>query len=359
LGEAVFNSKTVFVVGAGASQEAGLPIGKELTSKIRSLLDLRIDLGSVKSGDYQIYETLKRKVQNEGDTWHGNNLIGSARHIGEAMQLATSIDTFLESFSHDRETMLLGKLGIAKAILNAERSSKFAPSRDRSKPFNIDGVTDTWYVSLAQQIFSGVSAQNVKAAFEPVSFIIFNYDRCLQVFLVRALQVYFRMTEGEAHSILRDVKFLHPYGSLGSILPSGTDHLPYGADSADLDRVAGRIVTFSETIRDATTLSAIRNEMAEAETAVFLGCAYHPQNVDVLQAPASIRQESRSARVLATTLGLSKSDTSLVRAAIANLIWDQPATGYIDRSIHTFDGRCYDFFGEYWRSMTAPVELAH
>jgi hypothetical protein len=52
----MFQSKTLFVVGAGASKEAGLPIGEELTDRIATLLKLHADYRSLKSGDDRIYD---------------------------------------------------------------------------------------------------------------------------------------------------------------------------------------------------------------------------------------------------------------------------------------------------------------
>jgi hypothetical protein len=352
----MFQSNTVFIVGAGASKEVGLPIGQELTTKIASLLNMHVEFESVKSGDPQIEEVLKRKVNEDPERWQGNRFIGSARHIGEAMQLATSIDTFLESFQHDKERVLLGKLGIAKAIIRAERASKLGPTSNDTKPFNINGVTNTWYVPLAQAIFSGISSKQVQSAFENVTFIVFNYDRCLQVFLMRALEVYFELKQSEAQNILRRAKFLHPYGSLGSIFDGMPNRVPFGAESVDLAAAAERIATFSETLTDTELLSGIATAMQNAETIVFLGFGYHRQNFEILHhQPISVGR--RAARVLGTTHGLSESDTSVVRSMISNLIWAQPPSGYIDTSIHTFGGTCYEFFGEFWRSLTAPVPL--
>ena len=50
---------TVFVLGAGASKEVGLPIGSELTEEIATLLDLRMDsMGQREAGDSAIYRAV-------------------------------------------------------------------------------------------------------------------------------------------------------------------------------------------------------------------------------------------------------------------------------------------------------------
>jgi hypothetical protein len=347
----MFKSQTVFVVGAGASEEVGLPIGKELTKSIANLVDLDVEFEGATKGDGQIYETLKRIVNENVDEWRGNNLLGSARHIAEAMEMAVSIDTFLESFAHDREHILVGKLGIAKAIITAERKSKLA-TREGYEPFNLRAVAGTWYVSLAQQLFSGVPAETPELAFENVSFIVFNYDRCLPVFLIHALQSYFQISDGRAQEIVRDVHLFHPYGSLGTIFP-GAGHVPYGAQQYDLRQLAMQINTLSESAREPELVDAIRAEIRKAETLVFLGFGFHDQNMELLRTPAPPTEEPLAKRVLATVRGLSESDTEIVKNLIADMLSGKPVGSSTPYSISTFDGKCAPFFGEYWRSLTA------
>lgn len=57
----MFKSKTVFIVGAGASCEAGLPSGDTLKERIAELLDIRFnDWGSDQiSGDRRIVKALR------------------------------------------------------------------------------------------------------------------------------------------------------------------------------------------------------------------------------------------------------------------------------------------------------------
>ena len=66
LGESrMLNSKITFVVGAGASNEVGLPTGRELTTKIAKMLDIKFsDFGEQHSGDKVICRAL-------GEHWCG------------------------------------------------------------------------------------------------------------------------------------------------------------------------------------------------------------------------------------------------------------------------------------------------
>lgn len=352
----MFKSKTLFILGAGASAEVNLPIGRKLTELISQKLNIHVDLGStVQSGDYQIYNTIRRAVNEEPEKWQGNQFLASARHISEAMNMALSIDTFIDSFAADPERVLLSKLGIAKSIYDEERDSKLATEKTHYSPtFNIRDICDTWFVSLAQLLFSGVPIQHIDDIFNDVAFVVFNYDRCLQVFLVKALETYFAVPSARATAIVRGATILHPYGSLGSVFDGTPDYLPFGGESCPLREVAERINTFTESIQDGETLARVRREVQIAETIVFLGFGFHQQNMDVLSEPAPKDAKiSQAKKVLATVCGLSKSDTEVVRDLIARTLIGRPLPTRGKFTLDTFNGRCSEFFGEYWRTLTS------
>jgi hypothetical protein len=352
----MFKSKTVFVIGAGASDEVDIPIGKELTGRISKLLNIEVDYRDLKSGDGAILETLRQVVQASPDEWPNETLLSSAQHLAEAMEIAPSIDTFLETFALDKERRLVGKLGIVQAILQAERGSKLAPTDDGTKPFRMSAVTATWYVSLAQLLFTGRAANDVGRVFENTGFVVFNYDRCLQVFLTRALQVYFRINGDQADEIVKAADIYHPYGSIGSVFP-GPDQVPYGTERADLAALADRIKLFTEAVEEGEEIGRIRKLIREAETIIFLGFAFHEQNMNVLSPSVGASEKTCAMRhVLATTYGVSDSDIKVIRQQIGYTMTGRPApTSQFSSSytIDTFTGKCALFFSEYWRSFTA------
>ena len=353
----MFRSKTVFVLGAGASKELDVPVGNELTNSISNLLNLQVTFEEVEKGDRAIYATLKAMVNNDPEgIWRNNTLIQSAHHISEAMELAPSIDTFLETFALDEERKLLGKLGIARAIMIAERGSKLHSANNRTEEFRMKKIIDTWYVSLAQLLFTGLAAGDVDQVFSNTTFVVFNYDRCLQVFLVRALAVYFQLTEDQAEKIVKKANILHPYGNLGSIFHGDRDRLPFGADTHELEAAAARIKLYTESLQENDDIVAVRTAIKEAETIVFLGFAFHEQNMHVLSPPGpKIEKQSAVRRVLATTYGVSDPDVQLIRAQIATTLRGRPQRERDDYTIDTFTGKCAPFFAEYWRSFTSAV----
>ena len=63
----MFRAKTVFVIGAGASVEVGLPMGSELLKQIVKLTDIKFEYYTHKSGDPAILEALKIILNENGE----------------------------------------------------------------------------------------------------------------------------------------------------------------------------------------------------------------------------------------------------------------------------------------------------
>jgi len=350
----VFKSRTVFVIGAGASQEVKFPVGQELANELGIRLKLQIDWGEVRKGDREIGAALQRLVADE-PRWKQNNFIGSARELSEAMEMAVSIDNFLEAHADDEELVLLGKLGIASVIIDKERHCPLAPRNEGREAFSLQLVAATWLVSLGQLLTLGVPVGRAEHVLDNVSFITFNYDRSLEVFLARALAVYYRMRPEEAAALVENAAILHPYGSLGAI-SGASPRLAFAPREGkyDLYEVSQRIRTFSENVDDQKFLSAVRTKIQDAEQVVFLGFGYHDQNMELITPTiAKADRTPRLRRVLATTCGLSKSDTEIVRGNIGRMMKNRPLGRNEEYTIETFDGECRKFFGEYWRTLIA------
>jgi len=114
----MFRSKTLFIVGAGASKEANFPIGTELTEKIAHSWDFEFDCGFLKKGNPQFLGYLQRSL---GDNHKVNEHIKSGRQFSEGLKLANSIDSYIYAHQHDPNVTLCGKMGIVYTILNEEK----------------------------------------------------------------------------------------------------------------------------------------------------------------------------------------------------------------------------------------------
>ena len=108
----MLKKNTVFVIGAGASKEFGLPVGTELAIAISDKLNIRFDDFQQKlvSGDLDLF----RNVSNSRDAGVTQQ---AAWLIRDGIILANSIDDFLDVHRHDEEVVRYGKAAIVKCIL--------------------------------------------------------------------------------------------------------------------------------------------------------------------------------------------------------------------------------------------------
>src|SRR6266446_5768785 len=91
----MFKSKTLFIVGAGASQEAGLPTGTQVKAAIAEKLGFELSSGSWVGGDPDIDEAIRRYASQANV--NANEIFRAAEHIRENMPLAPSIDHFIHT----------------------------------------------------------------------------------------------------------------------------------------------------------------------------------------------------------------------------------------------------------------------
>lgn len=307
-----------FVVGAGASSEYGLPVGDKLKKDIVAALRPRSPGGNVQ--DQELYYAMVNLAR--ADTDSPNNIqsyINAVDHISHSLVLSPSIDNFINSHQGDRRVEIVGKLGIAKCILDSERNSSLSLKLERNpdpyspqiKPrLNFNDFADTWMVALFMILNQDCRFQNLKANLSKIALVIFNYDRCVEQFLFEAIKSFYRVGEAEAKDALSTLHIYHPYGVIGSLPWQAGDHIPFGArsDSHVLERAAGNIKTFSESnaVNDSDTRE-IRGLIAGSKSLVFLGFGFIPLNMRLLQ-PASHHPNCKRNTVFATTYNVSQFD---------------------------------------------------
>lgn len=353
----MFKSKTVFVVGAGASCEAGLPSGGDLKSEIARVLDIRFDEwgDNLVSGDRKLVETLRRAARDAGDP-RGliNPYLQKAWRIRDVVPAAAiSIDNFLDAHRGDAAMELCGKLGIVKSILDAERKSKLKPREAGEPDFTLRDLTGTWYVGFLQMLTEGIRKPEVQNIFENVSIITFNYDRCIERFLAQSLADYYELQVAEAQELVAKLRIFHPYGQVG-LLPwqgsSGT--VPFGSERNDLLALTEEIKTFTEGLDDEHMLSEMHSAISEAEVVVFLGFAFHPLNMELL----TPGRETAAQRIYATTLGLSDSDEGVIEDDILRMLGKDELPLYEMQALKPEMAKmtCGDFFRYFFRSISAP-----
>jgi hypothetical protein len=357
----MFKSKTLLVVGAGASCEAGFPSGEELKANIAKILDIRFDdWGSrLVSGDHRMVDAFRQAAQEAGDLQGNiNPYLHKAWRIRDVVPAAAiSIDNFLDAHQGDTLMELCGKLGIVKSILDAERNSKFRAHREGDSTFKLNDLIGTWYVGFLQMLTEGITKDDIGRIFDNLSIITFNYDRCIEHFLCQGLTDYYDLNEAEAQELVSNLKIYHPYGKIGQLpWQSSTGTVPFGSDRANLVELSKQIKTFTEGLDDTQWRGAIHEVVGDAEVIVFLGFAFHPLNMELLSPGYSTAAQ----RIYATTLGLSDSDEAVIEDDIRRMLGLNDLAFFEDPRLKPDMAKlkCGEFFRHYFRSISAARNRA-
>jgi hypothetical protein len=306
-------SNTLFVVGAGASSEALLPMARQLADNVALKLNIQPSAGG--KGDPKILDVIQQYAHTHDEI---NVWLKAATLIRQGVVYSNSIDSFIDTHKNDENVQFLGKLAIAATILESERVSHLYVDETVIEPDfrNVDGVKQTWFVSLFRSLADGIRKSELDRIFEKVSFVVFNYDRCIEHFFYNALQKKYGISASEASDVMSTLKIYHPYGTIAPLKWQSSDSgIPYGFDTnrANLIAMANNIKTYSEQVKDTKLMENIHNEVQTANTLVFLGFSYHLENMKLL-APGI---DCDVKRVFGTAFNISGAD----RAEILRDIW--------------------------------------
>jgi hypothetical protein len=332
----MFNRETVFILGAGASAEFGLPTGLGLAQAIRKKMDVRFRHGfePVGNGDHDLYQALKDslpRVEKE-------QLLPALWRIRDGITLSNSIDDFLDRHQSDRLMQLAGKAAIASAILDAERDSSLMPE-EMGQRFKIEKTESTWLLKLIRMMGTGVVANRI---FDSVSFISFNYDRTLEQFLFQTVQDLYALDDEETASVMSQARIFHPYGSLGPI-SGASEIITFGGfrgHTPPYPKLTNEIFTYTEKIRDQQEIATIHEVMQRAHQLVFLGFGFHLQNMQLLK--ANMDQKP----VYATAYETSHSNQAEIKNRIVDLFADNRRIGVRD-STQLINGKAAALLDEY------------
>ena len=101
---------------------------------------------------------------------------------------------------------------------------------------------------------------------------------------------------------MKTVTIIHPYGSIGSI-----ERVPFGVSEhnpTNYVSLASEIKTYTEQVEDKTALVQMQNCVDSAECIVFLGFAYHEQNMDLLRPDKPLARKE----IYGIAFGMSEAD---------------------------------------------------
>lgn len=348
----------MIVVGAGASKEYGLPTGAELAEKIALVSDIRFDeFGTrLSAGDHQIVSTLRFLVESrENGSRDINPYLHAAWRIRDNMGLAPSIDNFIDTHRNDELLVEFGKIAICHSIQMAESGSSLRVDGTQRNPMlNARAVKGTWLEQLFKLLVAQRNYDDFLVALSQITFVSFNYDRCIHQFFYFACSSYFNLDPEGQQRLLSSLKILYPYGTIGPFAAGGLNtnfgQVNYQGQLIDASR---QIRTFTEG-SESNLLSQIRTEIDAAEIVMFLGFGFLQLNMDLLFQ----NQRFRPIRVIGTGKGLSKDSISEVELELSDIFVHEPdgGAGLIDMDdperIKILNCTCGELFFEFQRYLT-------
>jgi hypothetical protein len=311
----MFSQPIVFVVGAGASAEFGMPTGSEMKSRIAKVLNFNRGANGLLIGDRAVFDML-------GARFGAREL---EKHLNAATELAIrieefeSIDEALHWFSARPEIVALGKIAIVLEILRSEGRSKL------SNPANPELIretnySDTWLPSFLSMVVGSLTREQARQAFRNVTIVNFNYDRIIEHFLFSRLQTNFGLNANEAIEAISSLKMIRPYGSVGRLPWQKGAVVPFGAridlDHEKLFELSNNVRTYTEQDRAAELEQKIRSAIDSSRIVVFLGFGFHQQNMTLLRATNGVDWR----RVLATVLGIDHENYETLKLQIATTV---------------------------------------
>ncbi len=285
--------RTLFVTGAGASAEFGLPVGAQLAERLRIRL-----LGEIDAAFSPTESILGLAMQSGLDGKYGD----AARDLCGGLITARSVDRLMHSRSDRPLVAEIGKCGISLLLGEAERQSSLGQivnySNWHSVQESLTRCNSTWLASLFSYLHEGVRPCDSASIFQNCSFVTFNYDRCIQRYLYMAFTHILNLTSDESEALVSSIPIHHVYGSLGSI-SENRDGVPFGPEPYFARNSISKIRTFTEGTDDGT-LEVIRQCVADADLIVCLGFSFDDLNMRALFGGAL----SPDQRMFATTLNL-------------------------------------------------------
>jgi hypothetical protein len=194
---------------------------------------------------------------------------------------AESIDDLLHFWRDEKATLDVGKLAIAQAIAESEQGTTMATAGRDQFLNSVSQLKQSWLgQAVTRLIKPDIPRRRIQEVLAGISFIIFNYDRCVERFLVGEIQSLGYLSEQEANSILDGIPIVHPHGSLGPIHGPDT-FLRYGS-TEDVWLFAKKIRTYTEEEKDQDSLVRMEDLLRGAGRVVMLGFGYHPANIQLL-----------------------------------------------------------------------------
>lgn len=341
----MLQKKTVLVLGAGSSVEFHLPAGDGLASSIAKKTHFWFDdWGRQNDGDPQLYQAMRSRFSN------GDVVVAAGRRISDGLPLARSIDDYLYNHGHDPAVVWTGKAAIVQSILGAESKSSLAKLTnpdDRSAAKALLNHSNTWIAKLFSFLQTGVRLGDVESIFDGLSIINFNYDRCVETYFFHALQRSYGIDELKAAEVMATLDITHPYGQVGHLRwqTTSSDGIAFG-ETAGVEKILSlteKIKTFTEQAHDDKEKDHWREKIGESDQVLFLGFAFHRQNVELL---TLVEAPARFPRGYATAYNTSHSDQKVFYSRVQDLLADSARSIRL-RDVQIDNCTCNDMITQY------------
>lgn len=323
------SQKTVFVVGAGAHHDYGMPTGKQL-------LDVMVQTLGANGAVHrelprfvlQARNQLKQFVAMPEPGTRGvfaTNADAAEKRMQEFAAIlgnsgASSVDQFLER-NQDYVKIGIRAMSVFLSAYEQESLSRYQPKG--------------WYRWLFNKIFvHGASASGHTLDMTNVQIVTFNYDRLAEFYL----EAYLRNScASQMPTVNFQAPIEHVYGKLNTPFHWDEKAKMFACDVTASQDALAAYRSASKHIRIATTRSDenagqnyvnARTVIAECSRLVFLGFGFNLQNLKRIGVPDAIAasRDTRRIHVFATALGLTKTDQRRIDGQLGNV----QATNYMD-----------------------------
>lgn len=337
----MIRKRTVVVVGAGASNDLGLPLGPGLKNRVADLIEKHSE-----TRDYLLQACRQRFSDNSGEIT--NQVFKRAAQQLDALKSAASIDNFLDQRRNDKEFIAFSKMNIAYAIAEAEQKSSIRKQSTALPGKLIRENSEYFLLDFLNIVARNHQEETIIESLKNITFIIFNYDRCVE----RYFSLWLTMQFGHAkNALLEGPEFLHVYGSLGDYF-DGNVHNPFQYEGRmafqnphfELPAYVDRIKLFTEQ-EDSDVSEKIRSRVNSAEAIIFLGFGFEEQNMRFFE-----RKVRTPIPVFATQFGMSPSNEDFIDKELAARF----AKGQLD-FVRSTNGKSRALITDHYHSLTRAV----
>jgi len=338
--------KNVFIIGAGANKEIGMPTGIELKKEIIELLSFSSTYSE--EPDSVLFDCIKRKAEKEyGEIKRYRK---AAKKIYNALSQAISIDNFIDAHRGDKYIEFCAKIGIVFSILKAEKKSSLYENTSYSSNFELP--EKSWYHPFFQLLIENCNKEEFENRLKDIGFIIFNYDRCFEHYFFKALQTYYAISENEAGSLVNKMNIIHPYGTVGSLVFQKHDtRVPFGEEAGPylILELTEKIKTFTESQNEESeNKKKIFDYFSDATKIIFLGFAYHKINLNLLFGDYKKDLDNNLQKPIScygSAYNISRDDISSIKESLNKILGESTKIKLVNKTSKSF----FDYF---WRSIS-------